>query len=86
MESDESKKKMEIPAGGQTAPGRNQEYVDEDEEYEEAPLPFDDPYIKDAGTTKGSPYFAFFAALIVMALMLAVWLFSAIYFGRWSLI
>lgn len=61
-------------------------YNDEEEEYvPERNIP-PDPYAEDGNTTQGGPYFAFFAALIVMALMLAVWLFSALYFGRWDLI
>lgn len=59
---------------------------EEEEEYEPKGDYPEDPYAEDANTTSGEPYFAFFAALIVMALMLAVWLFSALYFGRWNLI
>lgn len=58
------------------------------EDYEDkmAAESFDDPYAEDANTTGGSPYFAFFAAMIVMSLMLAIWFFAALYFGRWTLI
>lgn len=59
---------------------------EEEEEYEPEGNYPEDPYAENANTTQGGAYFAFFAALIVMALMLAVWLFSALYFGRWSLI
>ncbi|AKA48861.1 hypothetical protein IX51_06815 [uncultured archaeon] len=87
MENNENmKKKMETPVKEPTTPKPEEKYFEEEEEYEEAKEPVDDPYIEDAGTTKGGPYFAFFAALIVMSLMLAVWLFSALYFGRWNLI
>lgn len=78
----ESEISTEITNGGDT-----QVEYDEEEEYEEKKtVPSDnDPFVEEGKTTGGEPYFAFFAALILMSLMLAVWLFSALYFGRWFL-
>ncbi len=73
------------PTGGARKDLPQQEF-NELEEDEKVTADFEDPYADDAKTTTGGPYYAFFAALIVMSLMLAIWLFAALYFGRWELI